>query len=207
MERPIDKFPHVYNAAAGRTLLTHTGCELLWECARELGGITGLFAEVGCSRGGSTRIIASAAPHKPVHVFDTFEGLPSDQVLASDGYKGGMFAADEADVRAYLSDLPTVTIHRGLFQHSVQVFGDDARFAFVFVDVDLYRPCADALAYFWPRLTRGGAILFDDYGDPLCPGVKTAIGEFIAERRESLRLTTFGAQPFAALQKREDFRR
>ena len=56
----------------------------------------------------------------------------------------------------------------------------DERFSFVHVDVDLYEPHRDAIEFFWPRLTRGGVMVFDDYGSAYCPGARQAVDEAFA---------------------------
>jgi O-methyltransferase len=32
--------------------------------------------------------------------------------------------------------------------------------------------------FFYPRLNPGGAMIFDDYGFPSCPGVRQAVDEY-----------------------------
>jgi hypothetical protein len=39
-------------------------------------------------------------------------------------------------------------------------FDDDQKFCFVSLDMDLYQPMYDALAFFWPRITGGGGRYF-----------------------------------------------
>jgi hypothetical protein len=40
------------------------------------------------------------------------------------------------------------------------------------------------LTYFYPRISRGGVILFDEYNDPPWPGCKIAVDEFLADKPE-----------------------
>jgi len=54
------------------------------------------------------------------------------------------------------------------------------RFCFVHVDADIYRSVLDACAFFWPRLSPGGVLVFDDYGFESCPGAKRAVDEYFA---------------------------
>ena len=56
----------------------------------------------------------------------------------------------------------------------------DERFSFVHVDVDLYEPHRDSIEFFWPRLTAGGVMVFDDYGSTYCPGARQAVDEAFA---------------------------
>ena len=40
----------------------------------------------------------------------------------------------------------------------------DRSFCFVHVDVDLFEPTRESIAFFYPRMVPGGVMLFDDYG-------------------------------------------
>ncbi|MGG2329593.1 TylF/MycF/NovP-related O-methyltransferase, partial [Salmonella enterica] len=46
------------------------------------------------------------------------------------------------------------------------------------------RSTADALEFFWPRLSPGGMLVVDDYGIATCPGVRTAVEAFFAGKSE-----------------------
>src|SRR3989344_1798212 len=81
----------------GRKPVLFSPGELLniWEQARIMSDHGGVFAEVGVFRGASAKIICESKGRTPLHLFDTFEGLP-DKVGESDGrFKKGMFIADE----------------------------------------------------------------------------------------------------------------
>ena len=51
---------------------------------------------------------------------------------------------------------------------------------------DEYRSTLDALAWFYPRLVRGGLLVTHDYGDVTVPGVKQAFDEFFADKPETV---------------------
>ncbi len=54
------------------------------------------------------------------------------------------------------------------------------RFSLIHMDCDLYRPTKTALAAFWPRLSRGGVLLLDEYAIKEWPGETRAVDEFFA---------------------------
>jgi hypothetical protein len=56
------------------------------------------------------------------------------------------------------------------------------RFSLVHFDVDLYKPTRTALECFWPVLSRGGVMLFDEYSIPDWPGETRAVDEFFADK-------------------------
>lgn len=64
------------------------------------------------------------------------------------------------------------------------------RFSLIHFDCDLYAPTKAALEALWPKVSRGGVILFDEYGIPDWPGETQAVDEFLADKPE-LKLETF----------------
>lgn len=63
------------------------------------------------------------------------------------------------------------------------------RFSLVHFDCDLYAPTRAGLAALWSKVSRGGVVLFDEYGIPDWPGETQAVDEFLADHPE-LRLQT-----------------
>lgn len=63
------------------------------------------------------------------------------------------------------------------------------RFSLVHFDCDLYAPTKAALTALWPRVSRGGVVLFDEYGIHDWPGETKAVDEFL-EDKPGLRLKT-----------------
>ena len=61
---------------------------------------------------------------------------------------------------------------------------EDARFALVHLDCDLYAPTRAAMEFFYPRLTRGGLLVVHDYASGHWPGVVRAVDEFLADKPE-----------------------
>jgi hypothetical protein len=58
------------------------------------------------------------------------------------------------------------------------------RFSLVHLDCDLYAPTRAALEAFWPRLARGGVMLFDEYAIKDWPGETAAVDEYFADKPE-----------------------
>lgn len=68
------------------------------------GRCSGEIAECGVYKGGTAKILAELVPDRPLHLFDTFEGMPATDPTR-DLVKAGDFAdTDIASVREYLSD-------------------------------------------------------------------------------------------------------
>jgi hypothetical protein len=140
----------------------------------------GDFAEVGVYRGGSAQLIAAArtGPHPaPLHLFDTFAGLPALHPADGNFFQAGMFSATLAHAQAALQGQPNIQFHVGLFPQTAEAVRDRV-FTFVHLDVDLYESMKAGLEFFYPRLGPRGALLAHDY---TYPGVQRAFDEFLAQ--------------------------
>lgn len=56
------------------------------------------------------------------------------------------------------------------------------RFSLVHFDCDLYEPTLAALEALWPRVSRGGVVLFDEYALKEWAGETKAVDEFFADK-------------------------
>ena len=145
-------------------------------------GVEGEIAECGSFRGVSAWFIADATRDtgKALHLFDSFEGLSAPG--SSDGahwHEGALAAGEQDCLRTLGVHAKRAVIHRGWIPDRFPDVGD-TRFSFIHVDVDLYEPHRDAIEFFWPRLTSGGVMVFDDYGSSYCPGARQAVDEAFA---------------------------
>lgn len=148
--------------------------------------LQGDIAEVGVYRGGSARQLAEAFPNKTIHLFDTFSGMPkSDPSI--DSHKEGDFGNTSlARVQEKLKEYKNIKYWPGFFPTTVLFLGF-LKFAFVNIDVDIYRSAKDCLDFFWPRLVKGGIFFIqDDYGFCRCQGVTKVIREFILDKTLTL---------------------
>jgi O-methyltransferase len=126
-------------------------------CSRS-DGVAGDFAEFGCFKGFSTCMLSLACRELdvPMHVFDSFEGLPPSQ---STYYRAGDFTGSRAEVERNVRELgciECVTFHEGYFSESVQALREE-RFVAIWVDVDLEISARDAMGAFG-RLAPEGAV-------------------------------------------------
>ena len=149
--------------------------------------LQGDFAEVGVYRGSSAMIASLVAEDKTVHLFDTFEGLP-DKVHDVDCHAAGEFSASLENVREYFKDRDNVMFYKGVFPQDTSHNIELNKFCFVHLDVDLYIPTFECLAFFYDRLVSGGKIISDDFNWPHTPGVNKAINEFLVDKPEQVQV-------------------
>jgi hypothetical protein len=142
--------------------------------------IRGDIAEVGVFRGGTARVICEAKGDRPLHLFDTFEGLP-EPGAADSAFQKGQYACSLESVRAYLSPFPDVRFYKGYFPATGEAV-KDRRFSFVHLDVDLYASTLQALEFFYPRMEPGAIVISHDYVE--FAGVRNAFDEFFERKPE-----------------------
>jgi hypothetical protein len=125
------------------------------------------------------------------HLFDSFEGLSDIGEQDGTWWSRGSLAVPEKYVRETLSCFQNYRVYKGWIPER---FSEVAHcsFRFVHIDVDIYQPTRDALAFFYPRVPAGGILLLDDHGSGSCPGAKAAADEFMADKSEPIVLLTTG---------------
>lgn len=166
-----------------RSLLTAYECWSVYGTARACRNYEGEMAEVGVFQGCSAKLICEVKGDKPLHLFDTFEGLPESSTEDRKVHRVSQYACSLESVSDYLKGYPNVHFHKGLFPDSAAGL-PETRFAFVHFDVDLYESTLACLKYFYPRMVPGGMMLSHDYS--ILAGVKAAFTEFMADKPEGL---------------------
>lgn len=154
----------------------------LFSLAKKTSKLDGEVAEVGVYRGGSARIIREATS-KPLHLFDTFSGVPKpSEKDEPDQAEEGELAFPLEGVQEYLKNYQNIFYYKGFFPDSATVEIKAKKFSFVHLDVDLYQSTLDGLKFFYPRMTKGGVIICHDYGK--IDGARRAFDEFFADKNE-----------------------
>lgn len=143
--------------------------------------VDGDIAEVGVYKGSSAKFICEASK-KPVHLFDTFEGLP--ELCENDDTKQfykGEFSTQFQEVKDYLKNYSNVRFYKGLFPSTAKSI-ESKDFSFVHLDLDIYESTSAALNFFYPKMSKGGIIISHDY--PGAAGVKKAVDDFFENKPE-----------------------
>lgn len=142
----------------------------------------GVMAEFGCFNGGSLELLARIHPTKTIYGIDSFEGMPKSDPANEDTHLKGDFALSSEEYRDLLIHFkdfhPNVKILKGFSPGIFNSVPADTTFSFVHSDADLYSSTKDALEFFYPRLFRGGMMLFDDWGFGTTRGCRKALEEW-----------------------------
>jgi O-methyltransferase len=156
----------------------------LFMLAKATQKIPGEMAEVGVWKGATAKLICEGKGGRTLHCFDRFEdGLPKLSEFDTPKFYKGQFKSSFDDVSNLLRPYQHVYLHKGSFPETADPV-KDRRFCFVNLDVDLYEPTRDSLAFFYPRMSRGGIIVSHDYINS--PGVRKAVDEFFVGKPETV---------------------
>jgi O-methyltransferase len=172
----MDVVDLVYRGVQHYTLISPSRFRYIGQSLLEVSELDGDIAELGVYKGGSSAGMALLAPKKTLHLFDTFEGMREPQ-FDEPHSKGDFADTTEQSVRSLFDPNFSLKIHRGWFPETITDELRDTRFCFVHIDGDFYETTRDAINFFWPRLVKGGIMVFDDWEWHACPGVKRALIE------------------------------
>lgn len=180
------EFNQLFDKALKTPGIRKMRCFMLYQCLKQTGNLEGDVAEVGVYRGRSAKVIALTAEkqNKHAYLFDTFTGMPEVDPEKDNLYRKGTFSDTSlAEVQEFLADCKKVTICPGFFPDTAEPVRD-RKFSFAHIDVDIYRSVLDCCQFFYPRLVRGGMMVFDDPGFADCAGAKIAVDEFFGDKKE-----------------------
>ncbi len=190
-------FEKIQKMRDSELLMSNSEAYQLFSLVASTNKIAGDLAEVGVYKGRSARLILEASEYKKhIHLFDTFSGLPtpSKEDLQEHDFKGGEYFASRTEVEIYLKDIQKhTTLYEGVFPTTSDPVKEKI-FSFVNIDVDLYQGTYDALAFFYPRMARGGVIISHDY--IMDGGVRDAFVQFFEDKPESIFEVGAGSQGF-----------
>lgn len=140
------------------------------------------IAEVGVYKWWSAKIIAEHKWDKKLHLFDTFEWLPSisDSDKNSQFHKGQFLSWFE-QVKSHFTEYKDVFFYKWLFPDTATPIINN-KFAFVNLDVDIYESTLQCLQFFYERMTKWWIILSHDY--MTAQWVQKAFDEFFIDKPE-----------------------
>jgi hypothetical protein len=178
-------------AAAGvRLTIPRVRLEALLRLWWEARAARGDVIECGAYRGATSLLLALLGRlnglRQAVLMLDTFAGMPA--VSAYDfGRSSGEFRppADQVELirrqAEALGVADRVEVHQGLFADTFAALAArELHFALVHIDANIYQGTLQACAFTIPRVSPGGAVVFDDYNGVCDLGARLAIDEYCA---------------------------
>ncbi|HET8678809.1 MAG TPA: TylF/MycF/NovP-related O-methyltransferase [bacterium] len=176
--------------------------------------VPGAIVECGVWRGGSMMaaaytLLLEQDASRDLYLFDTFEGMPppSRHDVRWDGAKADRVLAesDRADEEATWAavsidkvrgamrstgyDEARVHYVAGLVEETIPQQAP-ASIALLRLDTDWYASTKHELQHLFPRISRGGVLIIDDYG--YWQGARRAVDEYFRDHRINLLLNRLG---------------
>jgi len=153
------------------------------------------FAECGCWKGHSSYIISKLIEESKkqisFHIFDSFEGLSKPTIEDKElFYKdaktkkqiSAQFSSSEKFVKdKVLKGFNFVKTYKGWIPNRFNEV-KNKNFSLVHIDVDLYKPTLSSLEFFFPKLSKGGVIVCDDYNASSFPGANGAWDQYFKNK-------------------------
>ncbi|MBI2240872.1 MAG: class I SAM-dependent methyltransferase [Magnetospirillum gryphiswaldense] len=156
----------------------------------------GAVLEFGVAGGDSIRLLAAAMPGRPIHGFDSFEGLPED-------WPGRHEAKGHYAQLALPTVPPQVSLHKGWFDATLPAYlsGHQETVALLHMDADLYSSTRTVLGLLAGRLRPGSIIVFDEYFNHVGwrDNEFRAFHEFVVEKRIGYRYLGWSYQQAAVV--------
>jgi O-methyltransferase len=160
--------------------------------------VPGDIVECGVGHGRSlltmSLLVKIEGDKRNLWAFDSFQGFPtptSEDVSPRDPQRGQYsislpfvtrtlerHLADEQFVRS------RVTLVKGFFEDTLSRYPHSA-ISLLNLDVDLYQSYKSCLEFFWPKISIGGIVTFDEFvrESHAFPGGEQAIREFFADKQ------------------------
>ncbi len=162
-------FLDILKKISDHTLVSEDRCFTIHMFSKHCRHLEGDFAECGIYKGGTAYLISlilkdNSNHQKTLHLFDTFSGMPKSANEDKSHHKEGDYQDISVEaVKDFLSDYSFVEFHPGLIPDTFEAV-TNKKFAFVHIDVDIYQSIKDCCEFFYERMTKGGIMIFDDYG-------------------------------------------
>lgn len=160
-------------------------------CAEWAMHLPGDFVECGVNKGGYARMILEYVTFedsgKRMFLFDTFRGFSDTHLRPEEQHIKEQYSYPDCltDVKRTFSGLRSVDIVPGTVPETLPMRKID-RCAYLSIDMNCVQPEIAAAEYFWDKMTSGGVIVLDDYGQSAHIAQKLAFDEFARARGVSI---------------------
>lgn len=119
-----------------------------------------------------------------MHLYDAWGTMKKDQLNKKESYVKNL---EELDIKTAKNNLAEyneyIVYHEGYIPESLHVKPDSPDLvSYLHIDLNAAKPTIDALDFFYPRLLKGGVILFDDYGSETYDETMIAINQFFRNK-------------------------
>lgn len=119
-----------------------------------------------------------------MHLYDAWAPMRNENLLESEKHLIGDYSNISLQrVKKNLSEFDNVVYHPGYIPESLHVKpSPPEKISYLHIDLNSATPTIAALEFFFPRLMRGGVVLFDDYGWNNHRPTKKSVDQFFADK-------------------------
>ncbi len=161
--------------------------------------IEGDFVEAGVWRGGNLiifkELIEKYKLNKEIYGYDTFEGMPEPSEVdvkwnnisaarktkTKDDWCKSSIEDVKKNILTVLNDLKHINLIKGLVEETLLIEANlPKKISLLRLDTDFYKSTKVELEILFPRLSKGGILIIDDYGN--WKGAKKAVDEFFGDK-------------------------
>jgi O-methyltransferase len=196
------KFNKIYNSIRNNTLVDRVRCYHLYLLIQQIKKLPGDILEVGTWRGGTAGIFTQLLPDKMVYLADTFKGIVKSSTWEHYEDKAHSDTSEKL-VRNFLKNdlgVSNFKILNGVFPEDTGKKVASKALSLVYLDADVYQSTKDAFEYVWKNITKGGIVVFDDYGMiSACKGISKFVHE-IKDDTDKLFIPNLNGQAYVVKQ-------
>ena len=133
-----------------------------------------------------------------MYLYDSWDSMKKEDLLDSEITNvGRYFNLNIERTQKNLLDFKNNTVfHHGYVPDSFSNSSQPEEIVYLHIDLNSTKPTIDALNFFFPRLLKGGIIIFDDYGNTGYPDTKKQIDEFFKNKPGALMKSPTGQAIF-----------
>ncbi len=190
LDIPKKDLIHQYPIYSGFVNLGHHLA--LYELFKKTLTLSGHVAEIGTWKGAGllffAKLIKLFEPHSntQVHGFDWFEGMDPDPEMDALTHQG-MY---KAEYELLLELIRIQKLENIAFVHKLDVAKEitkffeefpSLRFKLIYLDCGIYAVVKKSIQAFWPRLVKGGILIFDHFNNSAVPQECRAIQEELGD--------------------------
>ncbi len=171
----------------------------------------GVFKGVSFTRFGSFRDLFDKSSTKKIIGFDTFGKFPQNQ-FKPDKKLRTKFLSDAGEQSISEKQLKLILDKKGIKKNIELIKGDitksipqyikknpKLKISLLNLDVDLYEPSKTILECLYPKITKGGVLILDDYNT--WPGETKAVDEYFKNKKIDIKKLPFSKSPYYIIKK------
>lgn len=196
--KPLSEWPdEVFDEFGIKNPNKHSNISLVLDAIVATDAVPGDIVECGVYRGSSLATfglkVRGLGLDKKVWGLDSFRGFPLsseedliDGLLPEKSQPSYWADTSEELVRNLIHQLSLddiVNIVGGYFEDTCPSLPVET-ISVLWLDCDLYGSYKTCLKYLYPKVSRGGHIIFDEYYSKKYPGARLAVDEFFADKPE-----------------------